>query len=82
MSTSRQQQHRQQENKNRAPEADALAVIPYVTADGERDTRMVELGPVWRSERGNLTFKLQLWPLQWDDPQHDRTIVIKMREAK
>lgn len=82
MGQSRNQQHRQREQQNRQPEADALAVLPFTTADGERDSRMVELGPVWRSERGNLTFRLQLWPLQWDDPAHDRTIVIKMRGDK
>lgn len=74
-SQSRQQEHQQRER-------DALAVIPYVNAQGEKDTRMLELAPVWRSERGNLTFKLDLFPLQWLDPQHPRTIVIKMREGK
>lgn len=82
MSTSRQQQHRQREQQNKPPVGDALASLTYFNSDGEKASRMVELGPVWESERGNLTFKLQLWPLQWDDPNHDRVIVIKMREAK
>lgn len=81
-SQSRQQEHQQRERQNAAPVGDALAVIPYVNAQGKKDTRMLELAPVWRSERGNLTFKLDLFPLQWLDPQHPRTIVIKMREGK
>lgn len=82
MAQSRQQQHRQREQQNEGPRADALAVLPYTNADGQADSKMVELGPVWMSRAGNLTFKLQLWPLQWDDPQHDRVIVIKMRGDK
>jgi len=82
MASSRQQQHSNQQRQNRGPEGDALAIIPTINASGEKDTLTLELGPVWRSDKGNLTFKLHLFPLQWLDPNHPRTIVIKMREAK
>lgn len=82
MTQSRRQQHEQREQQNKPPVGDVLAVLPYVTSDGQKDSKMVELGPVWESKAGNLTFRLQLWPLQWDDPNHDRVIVIKMREPK
>lgn len=81
-SQSKQQEHQQRERSNAAPVGDALAVLPYVNSNKEKDTRMLELAPVWRSERGNLTFKLDMFPLQWLDPLHPRTIVIKMRGDK
>lgn len=81
-SQTKQQEHQQRERSNAQPEGDALAVLPYINAQGEKDSRMVELGPVWRSERGNLTFRLDMMPLAWLDPNHPRTIVIKMRGSK
>lgn len=81
-SQSRQTEHQQREQRNASPVGDALAVIPYVNAQGEKDSRMLELAPVWVSERGNYTFKLDMMPLAWLDPHHPRTIVIKMRGEK
>lgn len=59
------------------PVGDAMAMI-------ERDrnkTDFAPLGPVWLSERGNLTLTMLSEPLEWRNPQTRRTILIRMREG-
>jgi hypothetical protein len=50
----------------------AQAVVP----GGNEKDEWVELGPVWRTEKGNLTFTLRTEPLAWRDIRTPRRIVI------
>lgn len=59
------------------PYGDALAMVHRA---GEDEAKPIQIGAVWMSERGNLTFHLDLFPLAWLDPHARRTIVIKKRE--
>lgn len=58
------------------PYGDALALV------GEGDEmRTFEIGPVWTSEKGNLTLQIEMVPLAWLAPNARRRLVIKKREA-
>jgi hypothetical protein len=70
-------ERRHDTRKSSQPVADALALI------GEGDNQLtLELAAVWTTERGNLSFRFHLFPLQWLDPNCKRVVVIKMRGSK
>ena len=70
-------ERRHDQRKNVHPVGDALALV------GEGDDALtLELGPVWKSDKGNLNFRMNLFPLAWLDPTCKRVVVIKMRDTQ
>ena len=59
------------------PVGDAAAVL-----DGEETHAVfVDLGPVWLTEKGNLTFTMHAEPLAWRDAGAPRRVVIRPRKG-
>jgi hypothetical protein len=66
---------------NAAPWGDAFA--PKEVGSGQaKKTIWVELGPVWKSDKGALTLTLQVEPLHWREYSEERRIVIRERETE
>jgi len=66
---------------NNAPWGDAFA--PEETGSGaNKKTIWVELGPVWKGEKGALSLTLRVEPLFWREYSAERRIVIRERETE
>lgn len=59
------------------PVADACAVV----GAGEQ-TNFIELGPVWISAKGNLTFTMHTEPLAWRDGYPRRIVISQRKDAR
>ena len=67
-------QNKKEEKKQ--PMGDLFAIV---SDDGEQlDT--VELGAVWESDKGALTFELRTWPVAWTDHRKKRRMMILPRK--
>jgi len=64
-----------------APWGDAFA--PEEVGSGQsKKTIWVELGPVWKGEKGALSLTLRVEPLHWREYATERRIVIRERETE
>lgn len=59
------------------PAGDAAAVV----TDGD-ETHFIDLGPVWVTEKGNLTFTMHAEPLAWRAGAPRRVVIRPRRDVK
>lgn len=71
------------DNQRSVPVADLCAIIEERNVDPHGNVkavdRFVELCPLWRTEKGNLSGTLHSEPVQWRSPGVMRRLVIRMR---
>lgn len=63
------------------PYADVFATFDNGTEGEEGGLEMVELGPVWATKRGNLSFELKTEPLRWRNPNCPRRLLLVVRRG-
>lgn len=69
------------DQKTTTPWGDAFAP-EEVGSGNQKKTIWVELGPVWKGERGSLSFTLRVEPLHWREYATERRIVVRERETE
>lgn len=69
-------------DQNKLPWGNAFAVIDRDDdgGRGEQKADWLALGPVWESEKGALSFRLQVEPIAWRSPNFPRRVVIVPRD--
>ena len=45
-------------------------------------TKMVQMGPIFRTKRGNFLFRMESTPVVWGDPHVSRQVVFKFDAAQ